>query len=259
MLGCQNRCQPHAGYYQNRNPYPYQSQPMMQYPLPQQNAYPTPPTSYATPAQSYPLAPQHSIPMSSYAIAKYAVVPSYALPPAYPTPPSYPIAYPTPPAYVRPPVYVAAPPTTTTTTTTTTIPPPKCFQNSHGYKCCNRQLDQFLDEAVSQIQRPEWQRCNLQRFATQLQQQTQAIFNHSMEAIVASGHMENISQYRGDLYCKKRSMDGKVVLIYGSVVPYSLDAGVTRPMNPEELRRANYPAKYDEIGIHDGHEENIWF
>lgn len=95
-----------------------------------------------------------------------------------------------------------------------------------------------------------------------------------MEAIVASGEVQNLSNYRGDLYCKKRSRDGKVlftyllieskskfqiVVIYGSAVPYSLDTGVTRPMNDDELRTQMYPAKYDEIGVHDGHEENIWF
>ncbi|EFP06023.1 CRE-GRD-12 protein [Caenorhabditis remanei] len=252
MLGCQNRCQTYAGYYQSRNPNPYPPQnfqPQMHYGLPQTpppNQYATAPANYGLPPQSYPVAPQYAIPMTSYAIPRYAVAPSYAVP------------YPTPPAYVRPPpVYVTPPPTTTTTTTT--IPPPKCFQNTHGYKCCNRMLDQFLDQKVVEMQKPEWQRCNLQRFATQLQQETQMMFNHSMEAIVASGDMENLSQYRGDLYCKKRSLDGKVVLIYGSAVPYALDAGVTRPMNDDELRMANYPAKYEEIGVHDGHEENIWF
>lgn len=92
---------------------------------------------------------------------KYAVAPQYAM-----------VPYPTPPAYVRPPpVYVTPPPVyiTPPPTTTTTIPPPKCFQNTQGYKCCNRQLDQFLEQKVGEMLKPEWQRCNLQRFATQLQ------------------------------------------------------------------------------------------
>ncbi|PIC28567.1 hypothetical protein B9Z55_020435 [Caenorhabditis nigoni] len=257
--GCQNRCPTYSGYYQNRSPNPYAQQPA-QYALPQTpppNQYATAPANYGQSPQAYPVAPQHAIPMNSYAGGQYAVAQSY------PTPPQYPVAYPTPPAYVRPPppayvrpppVYVTIPPTTTTTTT---IPPPKCFLNSQGFKCCNRLLDQYLDQVVTNMQRPSWQRCNLQRFATQLQDEAQGLFNHSMEAVVASGHMENRAQYRGDLYCKKRSMDGKLVVLYGSAVPYSLENGVTRPMNEDELRTANYPAKYDEIGTYDG-TENIW-
>uniref|UniRef100_A0A8R1DSJ1 Ground-like domain-containing protein n=1 Tax=Caenorhabditis japonica TaxID=281687 RepID=A0A8R1DSJ1_CAEJA len=254
MLGCQNRCQTYTGYYQSHNPNPNPPPlPQHHFPTPPANAYATAPASYLFTPQTYPVAPQYAIPMSSYAVPHYAVVPQY--PVAYPTPPSY---VRPPPVYVtRPPVYVTPPPTTTTTTTTTTIPPPRCFQNAQGFKCCSRLMDQFLDMKVVEMQRPEWQRCNLQRFATQLQMEAQSVFNHSMESIVSSGHMENLSMYRGDLYCKKRSPDGKVVVLYGSAVPYALD-GSTRPMNETELRNANYPPKYDDIGIHDGHEDNIW-
>ncbi|CAB01646.1 Ground-like domain-containing protein [Caenorhabditis elegans] len=252
--GCQNQCPPaYSGYYQSRNYNPPQQR--FNYglppPTPPANSYATAPANYAAPSNAYPFAPQYSIPMNSYAMPKYAVAPQYAM-----------VPYPTPPAYVRPPpVYVTPPPVyiTPPPTTTTTIPPPKCFQNTQGYKCCNRQLDQFLEQKVGEMLKPEWQRCNLQRFATQLQHETQQMFNHSMEAIVASGEVQNLSNYRGDLYCKKRSRDGKIVVIYGSAVPYSLDTGVTRPMNDDELRTQMYPAKYDEIGVHDGHEENIWF
>lgn len=177
-------------------------------PTPPANSYATAPSSYVAPGSSYPVAAQYAIPMNSYAIPQYAVAPSYVVP--YPTPPAY---VRPPPVYVTPPpVYITPPPTTTTTTTTTTIPPPRCFQNTNGFKCCNRMLDQFLDMKVTQMQRPEWQRCNLQRFATQLQLEAQAMFNHSMESIIASGDMQNLARYRGDLYCKKRSLDGKVIL-----------------------------------------------
>ncbi|CAI5451761.1 unnamed protein product [Caenorhabditis angaria] len=197
---------------------------------------------------AYPVAPQPQYPIAQYPVAPPMSIPpnAYALPPAYPLPPRGGYAVP-PPVYVTPPTYPTPPPTYPTPPPTyPTPPPPRCFQNGHGYKCCNKELNMFLDEMVVQMQHPKWHGCNLQRFATQIQHQAQS-------------HMENLSHYRGDLYCKKKAMDGKIVLLYGTVVPYALEDGETRPMTPEEITRRMYPSIYNDVGMHNGHENNIQF
>ncbi|CAB3397143.1 unnamed protein product [Caenorhabditis bovis] len=139
------------------------------------------------------------------------------------------------------------------TTPYPTPPPPKCFQNHHGYKCCNEMLDKFLDEKVQEMDRQNVG-CNLQRNANQIQMEAQQLFNHSMETIVSSSNIENRSHYRGELYCKRRTQNGKVVLLYATAVPYSLNTSENRPMTEEELQNANYPPDYSMTHI----AMNIW-
>ncbi|CAI2354185.1 unnamed protein product [Caenorhabditis sp. 36 PRJEB53466] len=241
-------------YYQGRNHNPYPQPQAFPAQTPPANAYATAPSTYVAP-NTLPVAAQHAIPQSSYSGGLFAVTPAFPVS-TYPTPPPYVVVTPSYPTPAR--TYPTAAPTTTTTTTTTTTPaPPKCFLNSHGFRCCNKALDLFLDQAIFQLQTAHHGGCNLQKFATDLQKDAHRIFGHSMESIVASGQMENLAHYAGDLYCKRKTTDGKTVVLYGSAVPYVLDEGVNRPMNESELTAANYPDEWTEIGVHDGHEENI--
>ncbi|CAB3397117.1 unnamed protein product [Caenorhabditis bovis] len=108
-------------------------------------------------------------------------------------------------------------------------PGPKCFTNPSGFLCCNVTLEKTMEEAFISAKAEGISSCNVQKFATAVQEVTtingntndnnfsklKKKFGTTFESIAAHKDFVAKINFGGDLNCKIE-IDGKFILAYAT-------------------------------------------
>ncbi|PAV70059.1 hypothetical protein WR25_14096 [Diploscapter pachys] len=175
-------------------------------------------------------------------------LPTPAPPPPYIAPQTLaPAPQPTTPYRETSPQYSESPPTTRKyiEEPPVYIQPKQCYENNQTFKCCNTELDDFIQNAIDDPKyQNRWRKCNLQKMANDLEDLAQERFGRSFEVIVGVSDFVQKSHYIQNFYCKRKSKSGRIVLMYATPVQYDSNEDPT----PLPL------ATQKKLGVDDKHE-----
>uniref|UniRef100_A0A914I094 Ground-like domain-containing protein n=1 Tax=Globodera rostochiensis TaxID=31243 RepID=A0A914I094_GLORO len=151
--------------------------------------------------------------------------PVYGPPAKAPSVPGYPAA-----VQVGPPQYMPAQPPLRETSyggcaggggecpTENGFPLPTCYLNKDGFMCCNKQLENLLDNTYRNISKSrggKWKRCNLHQVAVATQRNAEKLFGVDFETVVGAGDFAAKNYFNQDLICKIKR-ENSIIMAFAS-------------------------------------------
>ncbi|CEF62323.1 Ground-like domain-containing protein [Strongyloides ratti] len=96
-----------------------------------------------------------------------------------------------------------------------------CYSTTRSLLCCNRKLDELIEDVFKKIFKSKVHPCNFRVMARMLSKRLEGDFETPFEIIVGPSNFASKSNFRNDLFCKKIIND-IYVLAYGTPADYPI-------------------------------------
>ncbi|KAL3119611.1 hypothetical protein niasHT_006697 [Heterodera trifolii] len=98
------------------------------------------------------------------------------------------------------------------------FPVPTCYLNKDGFMCCNKELENLMDNTYRNISRSrggKWKRCNIHQVAVSTQRNAEKHFGVDFETVVGAGDFAAKNYFNQDLICKIKR-ENSIILAFAS-------------------------------------------
>ncbi|KAF7639379.1 Ground-like domain-containing protein [Meloidogyne graminicola] len=100
------------------------------------------------------------------------------------------------------------------------FPLPNCYLNNDGFMCCNKELENLMDNTYRNLSRSrngEWKKCNIHQVAVATQRNAEKHFGVDFELVVGAGDYASKNYFSKDLVkiCKIKR-ENSIILAFAT-------------------------------------------
>nr|CAD2131092.1 unnamed protein product [Meloidogyne enterolobii] len=97
-------------------------------------------------------------------------------------------------------------------------PLPTCYTNADGFMCCNKELENLMDNTYRNLSRSrdgKWKPCNFHQVAVATQRNAQKHFGINFEIVVGAGDYASKNYFIKDMICKIKR-ESSIILAFAT-------------------------------------------